>query len=202
MAEITIARTIPEQIAKRLRHDIISGRLKPGEPLREQEVSERFGVSRGPIREVFRQLTQQGLLVGEPNKGVKVAQLPSVAVRPLIVELRRKIEIFVLGYIFDKITEEDIATWEGVLADIREACEQEDTDALVAQDLRFHQAIIQSHDDDGLFTLWHPITLRMIMQYSRFSNLMDSYHEHARILDAIRRRDKPGALKALKANIK
>lgn len=201
MAELLIHRTMPAQIAERLRRDIISGKLKPGEPLREKELSERFGVSRGPIREVFRQLTQQGLLVSRPNKGVRVAPHPSVSVRPLIVELRRKIETFVLDSIFDQITEQDIATWEGILADIKDACQRGDADALVDLDVRFHQAVIQSHDDEGLFTLWQPIMLRMLMQYNRFSNLMDSYHEHERILEAIRRGDKTGALEALEANL-
>lgn len=201
MADLIIHRTISEQIAKRLCQDILSGKLKPGEPLREKQVSEQFGVSRGPVREAFRQLTQQGLLVSEPNKGVSVAKCPDGSVHPLIAELRRKIEAFVLDSIFDQITEEDIATWEDILVDIKEACQQGDTDALINHDIRFHQAIIQSHDDKSLFTLWYSVTLRMLMQYQRFDDLMDSYHEHKRILGAIRRRDKTAALQALVANI-
>jgi len=146
-------------------------------------------------------LTQQGLLVSETNKGVSVAQRIDGSVRPLIAELRQKIETFVLDSIFDQITEEDIATWEDILADIKEACQRGDTDALVDHDIRFHQAVIQSHDDKGLFAIWHTITLRMLMQYQRFDDLMDSYHEHKRLLDAIRRRDKTAALEALMTNI-
>ena len=201
MSDIIVHRTMSEQIAKRLRQDILSGKLKPGEPLREKQVSEQFGVSRGPVREAFHQLTQQGLLVSEPNKGVSVAQRIDGSVRPLIAELRQKIETFVLDSIFDQITEEDIATWEDILADIKEACQRGDTDALVDHDIRFHQAVIQSHDDKGLFAIWHTITLRMLMQYQRFDDLMDSYHEHKRLLDAIRRRDKTAALEALMTNI-
>ena len=196
-----IQRTIPEQIAKILRQEILAGKLQPGEPLREKQFSERFGVSRGPVREAFRQLTQQGLLVSVPNKGVSVAPCPSDWVRPLIVELRRTIESFVLDSIFKEITQEDISAWEKNLADIKEACQRNDQDALVNCDLRFHQAIIQSHDDNDLFTLWHPIVLRMLMQYQRFDNLMYSYDEHARILEAIRRGDKAEALAALEANL-
>ena len=201
MPAFEIFRTLPEQIAARLRQDILSGQLKAGDPLREVDLSERFGVSRGPVREAFRQLTQQGLLVLEPNKGVRVAQNPSVEVRPLVVQLRRTIEIFVLESIFDRITEDDIEIWDEILHDIKTACEANDLSSLTDHDLRFHQEIVQSHDDKDLFTLWQPIAMRMMMQYNRLDDIMDSYREHKRILDAIRARDKPAAIKALSINI-
>ena len=157
--------------------------------MREVDLSERFGVSRGPVREAFRQLSQQGLLVLEPNKGVRVAQNPSVEVRPLVVQLRRTIEVFVLENIFDRITDADIEIWHAILNDIKMACESNDLNALTDHDLRFHQAIIKSHDDRDLFTLWQPIAMRMMMQYNRLDDLMESYREHKRILDAIRARD-------------
>ncbi len=201
MNTIEIYRTLPEQIAARLRREVLSNKLKPGDPLREADLSQRFGVSRGPVREAFRQLTQQGLLVLEPNKGARVAQNPSVEVRPLVVQLRRTIETFVLDSIFERITEIDIGRWEDILADIHTACRNNDVDALTDSDLRFHQAIIQSHDDTDIFTLWQPIAMRMMMQYTRHGDIMESYREHKRILDAIRNGDKPGAIDALYANI-
>ncbi len=201
MSMIEIYRTLPEQIAARLRREVLSNKLKPGDPLREADLSQRFGVSRGPVREAFRQLTQQGLLVLEPNKGARVAQNPSVEVRPLVVQLRRTIETFVLDSIFDRITEADIARWDDILADIHGACLAHDVDALTDCDLRFHQAIIQSHDDRDIFTLWQPIAMRMMMQYTRHEDIMESYREHKRILDAIRLGDKARAIEALQANI-
>ena len=201
MSESTIYRTIPEQVAARLRQEILAGQLQPGQPLREQEISTRFAVSRGPIREALRQLTQQGLLVLEPNKGVRVAAHLSKAVRPLTVELRRTIELFVLDAIFDRITVADLEAWTAILAEIRRACEAGNVAALIDHDRRFHQAIIQSHDEADLFALWEPIALRMLMQYNRFADLMESYAEHKAILDAIRQRDKSAALAALRANI-
>lgn len=201
MPAFEIFRTLPEQIAARLQQDILAGQLKPGDPLREVDLSERFGVSRGPVREAFRQLTQQGLLVLEPNKGVRVAQNPSVEVRPLVVQLRRTIEVFVLESIFDRITDNDIEIWDEILNDIKVACKSNDLNALTDHDLRFHQAIIKSHDDRDLFTLWQPIAMRMMMQYNRLDDLMESYREHKRILDAIRARDRTAAIEALSTNI-
>ena len=201
MASKVIFHTIPEQIAAQLRRDILVGELKPDQPLREQEVAKSFGVSRGPIREVFRQLTQQGLLISRPNKGVRVATQPSESIRPLIVELRIKIETFALASIFDQITDEDLTHWESILADIKEACLTGDTAALMDHDLRFHRAIIQSHSEKDLFAIWQPVAFRMLMHYTRLGDLMESYYEHKRILDAIRERDLDAALEALKANI-
>lgn len=201
MNEKEIFRTIPEQVAAHLRQEVLAGRLKPGDPLREIEVSERFGVSRGPIREALRQLTQQGILVLEPNKGVRVAPNPSAAVRPLIVEIRGKIETYVLGSVFDQISQGDIALLENILSDIKDVCEMGDANALVEHDLRFHKAIMQSHPDKDLFALWEPIMMRMLMHYNRLSNLMDSYLEHKRIFDAICDGNKAEAIKALEANI-
>ncbi len=201
MSTSEIYRTLPEQIAAQLRQEVLSSKLKPGDPLREVDLSERFGVSRGPVREAFRQLTQQGLLVLEPNKGVRVAQNPSVEVRPLVVRLRRTIETFVLKSIFERITADDVSYWEDILADIKAACESNDVDALTEHDLRFHQAIIRSHDDKDLFALWQPIAMRMMMHYNRLDDIMDSYREHKRILDAIRAGDKTAALDALETNI-
>ena len=121
--------------------------------------------------------------------------------RPLVVQLRRSIETFVLESIFHRITADDIAIWQDILTDIKTACETNDLDSLTECDLRFHQAIIQSHDDKDIFTLWQPIAMRMMMQYTRLTDIMDSYREHKLILDAIRAGDKKAALKALETNI-
>lgn len=201
MNEKQIYHTMPEQIEAQLRTDILTGKLMAGDPLREKEISEAFGVSRGPVREVFRQLTQQGLLTAIPNKGVRVASRPSTSIRPLVVALRLKIELFVLDQIFDEITAEDIRYWESILQDIHAACISGDTAALVEHDLRFHRAIIQSHDEQDVFALWHPIALRMLMHYSRHGDLMESYQEHKAIIDAINAGDREAAKQALAKNI-
>ena len=195
-----IYRTIPQQIAAHLRNEVLSGKLKPGDPLREIEISERFEVSRGPVREALRKLTQQGLVVLEPNKGVRVAPSPSASMRPLIVELRQKIETFVIESNFDEITK-SLKKLETILDGIKQACETGDTTALVEHDLNFHKTVIECYDDNEVFAIWEPIMIRMLMQYGRHTNLMDSYHEHKRIVDAIRAGDKDEARKALCDNI-
>lgn len=64
-----------ERIADALRKDILFGRLKPGEPIRQSELTERFGTSRMPVRVALRQLTYEGFLLEEGNHRTLIASL-------------------------------------------------------------------------------------------------------------------------------
>src|SRR5215472_4225062 len=68
-----LVRSLREQVAAHVRRDVLSGHLETGERLREVELAERFGVSRGPVRDALLQLTHEGLLVLQPHCGAKVA---------------------------------------------------------------------------------------------------------------------------------
>src|SRR6202163_1343683 len=72
---------LPEAAAERLRTLIIEGELAPGARLNERELSERLGVSRTPLREAFRMLAADGLLVQLPNRGAQVVTLSPDDVR-------------------------------------------------------------------------------------------------------------------------
>jgi DNA-binding GntR family transcriptional regulator len=60
---------------RRLREEILSGVLAPGERLGEEHLAQRFGISRAPLREALRQLAQQGLIEHLPRRGMRVAEL-------------------------------------------------------------------------------------------------------------------------------
>lgn len=65
----------PELVRDRLRKAIHSGKLQPGEQLRQEELAERYGISRIPVREALRQLEAEGLVTRQPNRGAVVAAL-------------------------------------------------------------------------------------------------------------------------------
>ena len=71
--------SVREQIADRIRNDVLGGRFAAGERLLENKLGEEFGVSRTPIREALQQLTTEGILEGRANTGVKVAQQENYA---------------------------------------------------------------------------------------------------------------------------
>ena len=80
-----------EKAAAGIRSSIISGSFTPGSRLSEQTLGDALGVSRNTLREAFRMLTQEGLLVRRPHAGVIVA-MPSLASIIDIYRVRRMIE--------------------------------------------------------------------------------------------------------------
>ena len=143
MTADTLIRGLREQIVERLRGEILSGRLSEGTPLREVELSERFGVSRGPIREALQQLTHEGMLVSLRNCGVRVAPDPPDSIRELVTPIRETIEVFALRLFVNDMREEDFARWEAILGRLKAACEKRDYAAIAEQDMALHRSLLQ-----------------------------------------------------------
>src|SRR5512140_2192132 len=92
--------TLREKIIETIRDAIMSGALKPGEKVAEPELAERFGISRTPIREAFRQLESEGFLVVIPRKGAVV-----VSFSPKEIEEFYAIKSILEGYAARKACE-------------------------------------------------------------------------------------------------
>jgi DNA-binding GntR family transcriptional regulator len=72
-------------IVERLRDAILAGRLQPGSRLVESDLTSRFGVSRGPVREALRRLTADGLIEHWPHRGAVVRRLTEREIRELFL---------------------------------------------------------------------------------------------------------------------
>ena len=77
-------RSVREQIVDTVRAEVLAGAWRNDEPVREQALAKRFGVSRGPIRDVLQQLSREGVLIYRPNKGVRVNRPPAETERQLL----------------------------------------------------------------------------------------------------------------------
>lgn len=205
MAANSLIRGLREQIVTQLRDDILAGRLDAGARLSETKLAERFGVSRGPIREALVQLTNEGMLIGRPNCGVTVAPTAPDSIRGLIVPIRRTIELYALRQFFDDITEDDFRIWDDILKRLKEACEQQDYHATAEQDIAFHRSLLVRANQPDLLAIWQTIVAR-IRSHFRQTHIENPdplaiYEEHKRIVDTFRTGDKEASLRILEASI-
>lgn len=205
MDTVPLVRGLREQIADRIRDDILAGRLNEGERLSETKLAGRFGVSRGPVREALVQLTHEGLLIAKPNCGVRVAPTAPDSIRGLVIPIRRTIETYALRLFFDNITKDDFRTWEAILRNLKVACEQKDIAAIAEQDIAFHRSILERAGQADLLAIWSTIVARVRSHfrrsYSRYKDLREIYAEHQAIVDTFRQGDREAAIQALESNI-
>lgn len=89
--------TIAGRISRVLADRIVSGQLEPGVRLRQERIAEEFSASHVPVREAFRRLEAQGLVVSEPRRGVRVAAFELADVRE-VAEMRAALEVLALRH--------------------------------------------------------------------------------------------------------
>ncbi|MDQ0395900.1 GntR family transcriptional regulator [Labrys monachus] len=87
--------TIAVRISRILADRIIAGALEPGSRLGQDHIADEFGASHVPVREAFRRLEAQGLVVSEPRRGVRVASFSPEEVRE-VAEMRAALEALAL----------------------------------------------------------------------------------------------------------
>ncbi len=116
---------LPEAAAERLRTLIIEGELAPGARLNERELSERLGVSRTPLREAFRMLAADGLLVQLPNRGAQVVALSRDDVRHAF-EVMATLEGLSGELAVQRVTEGDIADLRALQGEMEAAYQRHD----------------------------------------------------------------------------
>ena len=75
--EVTDKYSLRGRVFQKLRDDILNGKYKENDELREVAIGEELGVSRTPVREAFRQLELEGLIRIVPNKGAYVTGITS-----------------------------------------------------------------------------------------------------------------------------
>jgi DNA-binding GntR family transcriptional regulator len=129
-----------ERVSDVLRTRIIVGDLPPGTRLSEEAIGSALGVSRNTLREAFRLLTHERLLVHELNRGVFVRTLTKDDVTDLY-RLRKVVECGALRYA--EVTEADLRRVHAVVDEAEAAAARADWVAVGTQNLRFHQALCE-----------------------------------------------------------
>lgn len=113
-------RTLAEQIAERVREDVLSGRLAAGERISQEGLAERYQVSRVPVRDALRILHGEGLVSADPRFGTTVAPLTADDLDELY-EMRVALEPETSRLATPHLREEDLAAMRAHLEVMRAA---------------------------------------------------------------------------------
>lgn len=189
-----------ESISNVIRRDLISGKFKCNEPMREQKLATRFGTSRGPVRDALMQLTQEGVLVYQPNKGVRVSSLLTDEERDVVVAMRLELEKYCMSKFVPTASQDDLDNISFLLERLKDACEVASLPEVAENDLALHRYWV-AQASPHLESTWIGLSVRMIMKYSRLDNYEQSITEHTRVVEAILNRDVEKAVYFLGENI-
>ena len=180
-----------DEVAQLLRRAIIIGELESGTHLVESVLSERFQVSRAPIREALRELESEGL-VESRRRGVYVKGLTPQDVWELY-DLRTMFEGAAVELAVSRFDEHDIAALRGHLETMTAAASTGQRSDFAKADMGFHTELFERIGHRRLLRVWQSFvqTYRVVLEITDTENpdleavVMD--HEH--IVAAIERRD-------------
>jgi DNA-binding GntR family transcriptional regulator len=192
------------RIAAYLREEILHGRFQPGDRIRQEDIADRFGASRLPVREALRMLEAEGLTEHESNKGARVPRLSRHEV-DVVYQMRERLEPLALIESLPTLTDEEHARLEEVQAEIES---NTDVERFLELDREFHLLTYSGCALDPLNSmvtrLWNSTQhyRRMYVQLGGRSRMWVVNAEHRLILDAVVRRDEVDAERYLQGHIR
>ncbi|MFT4148670.1 MAG: FCD domain-containing protein [Paracoccaceae bacterium] len=203
-----LAETIGETTYRRLRGDIIFGRLPPGRKLRLEQLRSRYDVSVATLREILPRLVAEGLILFETQKGFEVAPVSAADLRE-IAEMRILLECHAVGASFaagDLEWEARVVAAHHKLSRMEQHMLSGDravSETWKRYDREFHVALI-SACGSGELLMAHD---RIFDRFLRYQVLLVMFRgeiavqEHHALLDCAMRRDAAGAQALLRRHI-
>lgn len=187
-----------------LQSDILRGRLKQGEKLSEQQICDRYGLSRTPVREAFRQLELEGLIETIPNRGAYVLGLSERDLSDLF-EMRKAYEVLAVKWAIERITEEEQEKLEEAYEFMEFYSMKGEADKMLNINMQFHNLIYKaSHNRMLEHTLsTYQLYLKETESNSAYldGQLEQVLMEHKKIFDAFVSKDPEAGAVAVAAHL-
>ena len=187
--EVTDKFSLRGRVFHRLREDILSGKYKEGDELKEVAIGEELGVSRTPVREAFRQLELEGLIQIIPNKGAYVTGITEKDVKDIYM-IRSLLEGLCARWACEHITEEQMEQMEENIYLSKFHAQKGHLEQLAELDNQFHEILYQACNSKMLehqLRDFHEYVLRVRKKtLSNVNRGPKSNEEHEQIMEAIK----------------
>ena len=196
--------SLTNRVQAAIENMIMSGELRGGDRINELALSEKFGTSRGPLREACRALTQEGLLVAIPNRGVFVREL----------DLREAIEVYDIRSALDELmgrliaeraSDDQVRDLLDLVDEMDRAAAEHDLERYYPKNLEFHNRLLAYANNQRLDRLYKGL-IKELHLFRRKGLLQSgsmriSNEEHRQIVQAIAARDPIAAGVSMKSHV-
>lgn len=177
-----------EAVYEKLRDWIVRGTLEPGEQLRDQQLAERLGVSRTPVREALRRLEDEGLVETAKNRWTRVKPV-DLDEAEQIYPIRAVLDSLALKLSFPHLTKASLSAMREANVRLKAALKNGDIPAAVEADSAFHDAYVRPCGNLELVDIIQGLRVkhhRLELTYFGSPKLgLVSVEEHAGIIKAV-----------------
>ena len=187
---------LAEQIANRMRRNILRGALPPGATVKERDIAADMGVSRTPIREATRILAKEGLVELRPSRS-PIVTVPDVKVMSDKAEVLIALETLAAQLACRNATDAQLDHIAGIVRHMADHFDATDPLDMFEIDMSFHTAIAVA-SGNGALAQTHGTFLRQLwraryLAASQRRNRERVVSEHTAIVEALRARDPAAA---------
>jgi DNA-binding GntR family transcriptional regulator len=151
-----------ETICDRIRASILSGDLAAGTKLVEADLAQKFGVSRGPIREALRELSREGLVVDLPRRGTFVCTLTQADLTEVYL-VREALELVAVREVTASATDAELAAFAESHRVMDETWRGSDWNAAITADARFHLTLIKLAKNKRMETIYEQMGAQTVL---------------------------------------
>lgn len=203
-ADAAASQSLTSRVQAEIESMIMSGELRGGDRVNEITLSERFGTSRGPIREACRALTQEGLLVALPNRGVFVREL-DLREALEVYDIRSALDELMGRLIAERISDAQLEELQALVDEMDKAAADKDLKRYYPANLAFHNCLLAFASNRRLDRLYRGLVKELHL-FRRKGLLQQgsmriSNEEHRQILEAIAARDPIAAGVSMKSHV-
>lgn len=183
-----------------LRALLASGALRPGDPIRQEQLAGELGTSVVPVREALSTLQAEGLVRHVPHRGYRVASL-SLDELSETYEIRRLLEDEVVRLATPQLHEEHFAALRAAAKEMEDLAEGGDVTAMIEANRRFHFTLFEAAGRprmvDFIRILWQTTDAYRSMYYGQDDARQRVNHEHRSIIEALETGDVERAVREL-----
>ena len=187
-----------------MRRAIVSGKISPGTPIKEMDISRETGVSRTPVREAVRKLESECLLLRMPGRKLVVTR-PNPAEMEEIFLVRSVLEGLAGRIAASKIDSAHIESLKKIEKKMRKGAREKELSLAIKSNLEFHKLVVDICSinvlSETLKRFWDTVRIMSMTNLDNSTWIHTSIKEHKEIIDALEKRDGSAAERLMRNHV-